>query len=89
MPTNAIMDRIRTFIQQHFPLARSRELATTEPLLENGVLDSLGILDVVAYLEAEFHITVADEDLLPEHFQTLDDLAAFVERKRNGWPGRS
>jgi len=79
-PTTA---RIRTFIADHFATARTRPLGGGESLLENGVLDSLGILDLVGYLESEFQITIADEDLLPEHFETLERLTAFVERKRN------
>lgn len=74
--------RIKAFLVEHFPTARSQSLAGGESLLENGVLDSLGILDLVAYLEREFHITVADDDLLPEHFETLDRLTAFVEQKQ-------
>ena len=74
--------RIRAFIIEHFPTARARRLTSDESLLENGVLDSLGILDLVAYLEREFRISVSDDDLLPEHFDTLDRLTAFVERKR-------
>jgi len=74
--------RIKAFLLEHFPSARSQSLGGAESLLENGVLDSLGILDLVAYLEREFGITVADDDLLPEHFETLDRLTAFVEQKR-------
>jgi len=75
--------RIRTFILEHFPTARARQWRSDESLLENGVLDSLGILDLVAYLEREFQVSISDEDLLPEHFDTLDRLTAFVERKRS------
>ena len=74
--------RIRTFILETFPTARARRLTSDQSLLENGVLDSLGILDLVSYLEREFEIAVSDEDLVPEHFDSLDRLTTFVERKR-------
>lgn len=78
--------RLRTFIGEHFPASRARALGTGDSLLENGILDSLGILDVVAFLEAEFRIRVTDDDLVPEHFETLERLSAFVERKQREEP---
>ena len=82
IPVPSTATQIKAFLIEHFPTARSQSLAGSESLLENGVLDSLGILDLVAYLEREFHITVTDDDLLPEHFETLDRLTAFVEQKQ-------
>lgn len=83
MIANPITTRIREFIQEHFPAARARPLTASDRLLENGVLDSLGILELVAFLENEFLITVTDEDLLPEQFETLDRLTQFVELRRS------
>ena len=51
-----------------------------EPLLGSGILDSLGIMRLVSYIEEEFGVEVPEEDLVPEHFQTVNRLAAFVER---------
>ena len=83
MTVDAVTDRIRGFLAEHFPAARSRRLDPRESLLTNGILDSLGVLDVVAFLEAEFKITVTDEDLLPENFESLDRLTAFVGEKQS------
>jgi acyl carrier protein len=84
MTVQTVTDRIREYLAEHFPAARSRRLDPDESLLTNGILDSLGVLDVVAFLEAEFKITVSDEDLLPENFESLARLTAFVEDKQNG-----
>lgn len=81
MPSHPATEKIRSFIVSHFPTARHRTLAPDDHLLENGILDSLGVLDLVAYLEREFGIDVGDEDLLPENFETLGRLTAFVEAK--------
>jgi acyl carrier protein len=83
MAVEAVTDRIRDFLAEHFPAARSRRLDPDESLLTNGILDSLGVLDVVAFLETEFKITVTDEDLLPENFESLGRLTAFVEEKQS------
>jgi acyl carrier protein len=79
-----IDDQIRNFIIEHFPSARRRKLGNSDALLENGIIDSLGVLDLVSFLEAAFAISVSDEELLPENFQTVERLARFVEGKRNG-----
>ncbi|HSL47814.1 MAG TPA: acyl carrier protein [Candidatus Deferrimicrobiaceae bacterium] len=74
-----ITDRIKQFLVEHFPSARKHPLADDEHLLANGIVDSLGILDLVAYLEREFAITITDEDLVPEHFESLSRMAKFVQ----------
>lgn len=64
-----------------FPLARKQQIKDSDPLLESGVLDSLGVLDLVSFVEQEFSVHVADEELVPENFHTIDRIAAFVESK--------
>ena len=81
--TSSIEQRIRAFLLEKFPLARKAGFQGDTPLLESGVLDSLGILDVVSFLESEFSILISDEDLVPDNFQTLKTISAFV-LKRNG-----
>jgi acyl carrier protein len=72
---------IRAFIFDKFPLAKSRGVGDGENLLQGGFVDSLGILDVVSYLERQFGIVVDDEELIPEHFESIDALTAFANRK--------
>jgi acyl carrier protein len=84
MQAQATDDRIREFIVKHFPLARKHELKASEKWLETGLIDSLGILDLVHFLEKEFSIHVSDEELLPENFESLDAVAAFTRSKQSG-----
>lgn len=74
--------RLKKFIMQRFPLARRYELGVSDPLLENGVVDSLGVLDLVSFMEQEFSISITDEELIPENFHTIARLIAFVHGKR-------
>ena len=74
-----ITEKIRGYLLEHFPTARTHPLAEDEHLLANGIVDSLGVLDLVAYLEREFGITIGDDDLVPEHFESLRRLTAFVQ----------
>jgi acyl carrier protein len=79
--TNSIEHRIQVFLLEKFPLARKDGIGKGTALLERGILDSLGILDVVSFLETEFSMLVSDEELVPENFQTLGTLSAFVVKK--------
>jgi acyl carrier protein len=74
---------IRQFILKKFPLARKQQLQNSDALLESGMLDSQGVLEVVTFVEETFSIIVADEDLVPENFQTIERIAAFVASSKS------
>jgi acyl carrier protein len=78
---NHLNIKIRKFVLDKFPLARKQQIKDSDPLLESGVLDSLGVLDLVSFVEQEFSVHVADDELVPENFQTIDRIAAFVASK--------
>ena len=85
--TQTIEDRVRDFVLKQFPLARKNGLKPAEQWLESGLIDSLGILDLVHFLEEEFKVQVTDEELLPHNFESLQAVAAFVRSKHgNGGP---
>ena len=56
----------------------------SENLLSKGIVDSHGVMELVGFLEERYGITVADEDLSPENFESVSSIETFVERKRNG-----
>jgi acyl carrier protein len=77
--------RIREFILKHFPLARKQSnIGNHSPLLDSGIIDSLGVLDLVSFIEKEFKISIWDEDLLADNFESIASMAAFVQSKSNG-----
>jgi acyl carrier protein len=78
---NAVSEQIRGFILEKFPLARKQGLKSGDKLLEGGILDSLGVLDLVSFVEQEFAIQISDDELVPDNFQTIEQLAAFVQAK--------
>jgi acyl carrier protein len=83
MPQQTIIASIRTFISGNFPAVRKRKLEDTDPLLQSGIIDSMGILDLVGHLETTFDISVDDDDPVPENFDSIETIAAFVEKKQN------
>ena len=80
-------EQIKHFIESQFLPARNRNLRMDDPLLENGIIDSLGVLDLVTFVEQQFAISVADDELVPDNFKTIERLAAFVRTKSNNGVG--
>ena len=72
---------VRAFVLKSFPLARKQQIKDSDALLESGMIDSQGVLEVVAFIEREFSTIVEDEELSPENFQTIDRIAAFIQNK--------
>ena len=72
---------VRQFILKKFPLARKQQIRDSDALLESGMLDSMGVLDIVTFIQQEYGVDVADEDLVPENFRTIDRIAAFIRSK--------
>jgi acyl carrier protein len=63
--------------------ATHEELPVDFALIENGVLDSLGLQQLVSFLEREFDIELDDDDLVPENFETIGAIAKLIESVRS------
>jgi acyl carrier protein len=79
-----ILERIRQFIITNFYVADPAALADDTSLLDQAIIDSTGVLEVIGYIEKEFDITVEDSEMLPENLDSIGRIAAFVARKRGG-----
>lgn len=78
----AIEREVRTFITENFPLGDSGfELAGTDSLLEVGVIDSVGVLELIEYLESTYGFQIPDEDVLPENLDSVDAIARYASRR--------
>jgi acyl carrier protein len=78
---NAI-DAIRGFLKRDLRIADAETLDPELPLVQRGVLDSIEVIQVVAFIEREFGITVDETEVLPCNLRTLSAMSAFVARKR-------
>ena len=76
-----IQELVRKFILDRFPSASEGAIGDTDPLLEGGIVDSLGVLDIVTYLESEFDLPLSEDDLEAEDFESIAAIARFVSRK--------
>jgi len=77
-----ILEELEKFMMAEAAVDHDKNsLGPDEDLLDQGILDSLGVMKLVVFLEKTFSIEVADEDVAPENFQSLNNLAKFVEQK--------
>ncbi len=75
--------QLRKFILQNFMYTDDEAKLTREmSLIDNGVIDSTGVLELVGFIEETFSISVGDAELVPENFDSLAKLTSFLERKQ-------
>ncbi len=79
--SDVIRSAIRNFIEENFLFQiGDQKLADGQSLLEAGVVDSTGVLELVAFLEDTFHLQIADKEIIPQNLDTVDAITAFVGR---------
>jgi len=77
-----IKDKIIEFIRENFIAGRTDiSLGSDESLIEAGVMDSTGVLELVEFLESTFNIVIEDEELIPENLETIDNIVGFLKSK--------
>jgi acyl carrier protein len=77
-----VEQRVRQFIIDNLRwFGSSTELTRDYRLIDNDVLDSMAIFEMVAFIEDLFGIQVEDEDLVPENFETIEAITRFVSDK--------
>lgn len=69
---------IRDFVYRSFPAAARRKVRDEDSLIQSGIVDSLGVLDIVAFLEKAFQLILEDEDVVGGHFESIQSLTAFI-----------
>lgn len=74
---------VRSFIVDKFLFGDAGRLSDETPLLEQHVVDSTGVLEIVAFLEETYGIRVEDDELVPENLNSIVNISRFVERKRS------
>jgi len=72
---------VRRFIVENFLLGDDADLTNSQSLLQTGVIDSTGVLELVMFIEQEYGIAVADDEMLPENLDSIANISDFIGRK--------
>jgi acyl carrier protein len=78
---NETRNKIRTFIIENFLFGNDEGLKDDSSFLDEGIIDSTGILELVSFMEETFSISVDDEELIPENLDSIDNVVGYLERK--------
>ena len=78
---NKLKDKIRQFIVENFLFGNDNGLKDDTSFLDEGIIDSTGILELVSFLKEESSISVEDEELIPENLDSIMNAVAYLERK--------
>ena len=76
-----VKDRIREFIIENFFYGEDTHLENDTLFLDEGIIDSTGMLELIGFLEDEFNISISDEEMLPENLNSLANLEKFMSLK--------
>lgn len=77
-----ITELIRNFIVENFLFGSDEGLTNESSFLDEGIIDSTGVLELVSFLEETFAIQINDEDLIPENLDSIDKVTNYVEKKQ-------
>ena len=75
-------EKVRGFVVDHFLFGQGTAFQDGASFLEQGIMDSTGVLELVAFLEETFGIKVADDELVPENLDSVDLICAYLQRKK-------
>lgn len=78
-----ITAEIRSFVITNFLYGQAGELSNNDSLLDNGFIDSTGVLELVSFLQDRFDIQVEDDEVIPANLDSIRNLVDYVGRKTN------
>ena len=78
-----IETEIRKFIVENFILEGDDHLGNEDSLLEKGIIDSTGVLELVAFIEETYQFKIQDEELVPENLDSIKNISQFIQNKLN------
>lgn len=79
--------KIRQFIVENFLFGDGQVLKDNTSFMQEGIIDSTGILELVFFLEETFGVSVEDDELVPENFDSLKRIVKYLEAKTESAPG--
>jgi acyl carrier protein len=76
-----VQSTLHDYIVQQFPVAANKRIEPQTSLIHNGIIDSLGVLEIVTFIEQRFGVVMSDEELVSEHFDSIHSLSQLIVSK--------
>lgn len=84
MNTETAKSQVRQYVMENFLMGAGAELGDDESFMRNQVIDSVGVLELIAFLESRFRIKVEDDEMVPDNLDSLNGVGRYLARKLNG-----
>ncbi len=79
-----VKSQVRKFIMDNFVMgSNAPSFADGDSFIEHHIIDSTGFLELVSYLEETYGLTVEDDEMTPDHLDSLDNIEAYVRQKKS------
>jgi len=78
-----IKEQIKEFFEDNFMAEFDDDFKDEDSFLENGIIDSTGVLELVLFLEENYNFKVADEEITPENLDSFYNLNKYINKKLN------
>ena len=78
------IEKTRSFVVENFLFGDADGLSETISLMEAGIIDSTGILELVGFLETSYDIKIADSEIVPENMDSLQAISSFISARLSG-----
>lgn len=85
-PPQDIRSKVRSFVEKNFYVPDSFKLGDDTSLLESGIVDSTGVMEIVSFLQSDFDIDVPDLDLVPDNLDSIGKISAYIGRMNKPAP---
>lgn len=79
---NDIRTQIKAFIVNNFMFGKDNGLKDDTSFLEEGLMDSTAVLELVTFIEENFGITIDDDDMMPENLDSVNNVIGYLKKKR-------
>jgi len=77
------LEKVRAFVTTNFYVADPTSLEDGASLLDCGIIDSTGVLEVIFFIEETFDIKIEDSEMLPDNLDSIEKITNFIARKQN------
>jgi acyl carrier protein len=81
---NHLEEDVKKFVFSTFPLAKKRGIRSEDSLMKSGIVDSLAVIEIVDFLMEKYQITIDEDDLTPENFNSIRSITELLRKKRDG-----
>ena len=76
-----VLETVKTYIVENFLFGDDSRISPDTDFLENGILDSTGVLELVGFLEEKFGIRVEDDEVVPDNMNSLEKITLYISKK--------